>query len=129
MGLPPMTQPAAEARLCFSFLNHGTCDRGAECRFRHLTAEHPDAVADRMRTGQYDKIPQHVNPMVEQNPNCQPGEQRICYTYLNRRSCDRPECSFRHLLPGHPDAIADRIKCAPRPAAESLPRPPRSKHL
>ena len=110
MGLPPMAPPAAEARVCFSFLNHGTCERGEVCRFRHLTADHPDAVADRMRTGQYDKIPQHVNPMVEQNLNCPPGERRICYNFLNRSVCDKPECGFRHLLPGHPDAIADKMK-------------------
>jgi len=63
-----------------------------------------------MRTGAYDKIPAHVNPMIDQNPNSKLGETRICYTYLNRGACERPECIFRHLLPGHPDAVADRIK-------------------
>lgn len=96
-------------RICFPFLNHGRCNH-VNCRFRHLSQDHPDAVADRMRTGAYDKIPPHVNPMIDQNPNSKPGETRICYTYLNRGACERPECSFRHLLPGHPDAVADRIK-------------------
>ena len=36
--------------------------------------------------------------------------RRLCYAFLNRGSCDRPECTFRHLLPGHPDAVADRVK-------------------
>ena len=108
---PPVPPPApAESRICFSFLNHGTCERAESCRFRHLPADHPDAVADRIRTGQYAKIPQHVNPMVEQNPRCPPGERRICYNFLNRGSCDKPDCGFRHLLPGHPDAIADKMR-------------------
>lgn len=42
-----------------------------------------------MRTGAYDKIPPHANPLIEQNPNTAPGESRICYTYLNRGTCGR----------------------------------------
>ncbi len=98
------------ARICFPYLNHGKCDREGTCRFRHLAQDHPDAVADRMRTGDYDKIPRHVNPMIDQNPNAQPTEQRICYSFLNKGSCAREGCTFRHLLPAHPDAVADRVR-------------------
>ena len=128
--VPPegAAQESTSSRICFPFLNHGRCNH-ENCRFRHLAQDHPDAIADRMRTGAYDKIPQHANPMIEQNPNCKPGEPRICYTFLNRGSCDRPECSFRHLLPGHPDAVADRIKNGqahkiPAYAKEALSRAP-----
>lgn len=109
-ALAPPTASSSDARICFPFLNHGRCDRESTCRFRHLAPDHPDAVADRMRTGAYDKIPAHANPFIEQNPNAVPGDFRICYTYLNRGKCDRANCSFRHLLPGHPDAIADRVR-------------------
>ena len=104
------TARSSDARICFPFLNHGRCDREATCRFRHLAPDHPDAVADRMRTGSYDKIPAHANPLVEQNQHTAPGELRICYAYLNCGTCDRSQCSFRHLLAGHPDAIADRVR-------------------
>jgi len=42
---------APEKRLCFPFMNKGRCERADACRFRHLSPDHPDAVADRMRTG------------------------------------------------------------------------------
>ena len=121
-------QDSSSARICFPFLNHGKCNH-ENCRFRHLPQDHPDAVADRMRTGAYDKIPTHANPMVDQNQNAKGGEPRICYTFLNRGSCDRPECTFRHLLAGHPDAVADRIKNGqshkiPGYAKEALSRAP-----
>jgi hypothetical protein len=109
-ALAPPTASSSDARICFPFLNHGRCDRESTCRFRHLAPDHPDAVADRMSTGAYDKIPAHANPFIEQNSNAVPGDFRICYTYLNRGKCDRANCSFRHLLPGHPDAIADRVR-------------------
>ena len=38
-----------ETRICFSFLNRGYCDRESTCRFRHLSPDHPDAIADRRR--------------------------------------------------------------------------------
>ena len=47
-----------EVRICFPFLNRGFCQRGAMCKFRHLTQDHPDAIADRMRTGHTHRIPQ-----------------------------------------------------------------------
>ena len=93
---------APESRICFPFLNRGMCERGEACRFRHLDPNHPDAVADRIRGG--GRLPPGTNPLADQNPNTPPGETRVCFTFLNKQSCDRPGCIFRHLLPGHPDA-------------------------
>jgi hypothetical protein len=45
-----------ESRICFPFLNHGQCSRGSLCRFRHLEQDHPDAIADRVRTGHVSKL-------------------------------------------------------------------------
>ena len=41
----------SEVRICFTFLNRGQCNREGSCRFRHLAPDHPDAIADRVRTG------------------------------------------------------------------------------
>ena len=51
LGGAPMMHAEApgETRICFSFLNKGQCDRAGSCRFRHLTPDHPDAQADRIR--------------------------------------------------------------------------------
>ena len=57
---PPVAPPApAETRICFSFLNRGTCERAESCRFRHLAPDHPDAIADRIRTG---RLPAQMAP-------------------------------------------------------------------
>jgi hypothetical protein len=103
---------AANSRtpLCFGYLNVGRCEHGDGCRYRHVAADHPDAVADRMRRGEFHKIPTYANPMLDQNPNVAFGETRICFSFLNRRECTKEGCAFRHLLPGHPDAIADRAR-------------------
>ena len=55
---PAMTDngAASAARICFPWLNHGSCSRGEFCKFRHLEQDHPDAVADRVRTGRVDKL-------------------------------------------------------------------------
>eukprot|EP00966_Prymnesium_polylepis_P096706 2240471-Prymnesium_polylepis.1 len=50
-GMVPVGPPPGEQRICFPFLNRGSCERGAACRFRHLPPDHPDAIADRMRNG------------------------------------------------------------------------------
>ena len=86
-ALAPPTAASHDARICFPFLNHGRCDREATCRFRHLAPDHPDAVADRMRTGAYDKIPPHANPLIEQNPHVTPGEVR---PHLSRHTATPP---------------------------------------
>ena len=46
---PRRYEAPGETRICFSFLNKGQCDRAGSCRFRHLTPDHPDAQADRIR--------------------------------------------------------------------------------
>eukprot|EP00965_Chrysotila_dentata_P099569 3291390-Pleurochrysis_carterae.AAC.4 len=55
----PTAAPAG-GRICFTFLNKGSCTYAGECRFRHLMPEHPDAVADRVRTGHVGKLPTQV---------------------------------------------------------------------
>ena len=45
-----------DGRICFPYLNHGACNRGSSCRFRHLEQDHPDAIADRVRTGHVAKL-------------------------------------------------------------------------
>ena len=52
----PHSPAAEETRICFPFLNRGVCSFGAGCRFRHLAPDHPDAIADRVRTGHIFKI-------------------------------------------------------------------------
>ena len=51
-----MSSESESTRICFPFLNHGACSRGSLCRFRHLDQDHPDAIADRVRTGHVDKL-------------------------------------------------------------------------
>ena len=53
-----------------------------------------------------------LDPLLDQNLNASSGETRLCYTYLNCGHCQRADCAFRHLLPEHPEAIADRAKRA-----------------
>ena len=43
--VPTAAQGRADRRICFVYLNTGTCGNGAECKFRHIEADHPDAVA------------------------------------------------------------------------------------
>ena len=99
----------------------------------------PDAIEDRKRTGHVSKlegmvpdellqtlreqqsmgiIPEpkradlnraHAN-LVDQNPNVTRGQTRLCFSFLNKQTCDKPDCTFRHLLPGHPDWVADKLK-------------------
>ena len=52
--------PVEESRICFPYLNHGTCARGNLCKFRHLEQDHPDAIADRVRTGHVHRLPPNV---------------------------------------------------------------------
>ncbi len=102
--VPTAAQGRADRRICFVYLNTGTCGNGAECKFRHIEADHPDAVADRIRRGEFSKIPRHVNPMLEHNPNVIAGEIRVCHEFFSSKKCSRSSsCTFRHLLPGHPD--------------------------
>merc|ERR1719473_1096681 len=56
MQVPTQAGPG-ETRICFPFLNKGVCERGALCKFRHLTPDHPDAVADRAKNGRNAQPP------------------------------------------------------------------------
>ena len=93
-------------------------ENGRVCRFRHLVPYHPEAIADRFRSGLLSKEdiekyrlrecePYETNPFA-------PKDAKICFEFLNRHVCSRNQdmkiCRFRHLLPEHPDAIQDRIK-------------------
>jgi hypothetical protein len=44
------------------------------------------------------------------SPTPADGELRICFSFLNKGRCSRRACSFRHLQPSHPDAVADAQK-------------------
>ena len=55
-------------RICFPFLNSGTCARGNLCKFRHLEQDHPDAIADRLRTGHTHKLPPSMQPQQPPPP-------------------------------------------------------------
>ena len=39
----------SETRICFPFLNSGSCKFGDTCKYRHLAQDHPDAIADKER--------------------------------------------------------------------------------
>ena len=64
MDVGSLKQPRAaesgtgcEVRLCFAYLNNnGQCSRGAACKFRHVEPDHPDAIADRVKTGHVSKL-------------------------------------------------------------------------
>lgn len=91
-------------------------EQGRVCRYRHLVASHPDAIADRYRSGLLtdQEIEQYrLRPCEEFEVNpFAPRDAPICFDFLNRGVCRRTEnmkiCRYRHLLPNHPDAIADR---------------------
>lgn len=93
-------------------------DSGKICRFRHLDADHPDAIADRFRSGliskeEIEKYQLRECDLFESNPFA-PRGAKICFEYLNRHVCSRNMCKkicrFRHLESEHPDAIRDRRK-------------------
>ena len=125
----PNAQPGA--KLCFEFMNTGVsplwdcvtcrCSRmsvGGVCRYRHLSPQHPDAIADRYNSGllsEQDIQQYKLRPCEEFETNpFAPKDAPICFSYLNRGVCSRTHemriCRYRHLLPEHPDAIRDRLK-------------------
>lgn len=102
-----------------------SCERqknGDVCHYRHLDPNHPDAIADRFKNNLLspEEIakyrlrkcePDEVNPFA-------PANAKICYDFLNKRVCSRTMemkiCRYRHLLPNHPDAKADRERTSKR---------------
>lgn len=102
-----------------------SCERqknGDVCHYRHLDPNHPDAIADRFKNNLLspEEIakyrlrkcePDEVNPFA-------PANAKICYDFLNKRVCSRTMemkiCRYRHLLPNHPDAKADRERSSKR---------------
>ena len=58
---------------------------------------------------------EHAAPSAPAEPAAAGGpaastESRLCFEFLNLGRCDRANCSFRHLLPTHPDAVADAAR-------------------
>lgn len=117
------------ANLCFDYLNLGMsvfltflnfrCKRqlsGGVCHFRHLDPNHPDVIANRYFNNMLSEreIQKYrLRPCEENECNpFAPKDARICFDYLNKRVCSRNAtmriCRYRHLLPNHPEAIADR---------------------
>lgn len=89
---------------------------GNVCHFRHLDACHPDVIANRFfnNTLTEEEIFEFNLRPCEAN-ECNPFAQKnakICFDFLNKKVCSRNAamriCRYRHLLPNHPDAIADR---------------------
>ena len=89
---------------------------GSVCRYRHLIASHPDAIADRFQSGllSEEEIKQYQLRTCDENETnpFAPIDAPICFEFLNHGFCSRTAamkiCRYRHLLPSHPDAIADR---------------------
>ena len=125
----PNAQPGA--RLCFEYMNTGKwiciwrvicrCHRmlqGGNCRYRHLSSNHPDAIADRFKSHLLsdEEIARYgLRPCEEFETNpFAPKDAPICFDFLNRGVCGRTQemkvCRYRHLLPNHPEAIKDRMK-------------------
>lgn len=93
-------------------------ESGKVCRFRHLVPLHPDAIADRFKSGllseeEIRKYQLRPCEPFETNPFA-PADAKICFDFLNHHVCSRNQdmkiCRFRHLLPEHPDAIRDRAR-------------------
>lgn len=87
-----------------------------------MDANHPDAIADRFKNNLLTKEEiehyrlrecddNEVNPFA-------PVNAKICFEFLNKKMCSRTAemkiCRYRHLLPSHPEAIADRQRIAKR---------------
>ena len=118
--------------ICFEFTNTGVCSRlngGQICRYRHLQANHPDVIADKVRQG---KLPPSVLEPglapIEPGIPPDPGHgAQLCFDFINSGTCGRLSsgagCKYRHLAQGHPDVIADKVrqgKLNPAMAAQLL---------
>merc|ERR1712166_1740479 len=116
----------SDTRICFPFLNSGSCKFGDTCKYRHLAQDHPDAIADKER--QMNRRNAQTVPTSNQGFMGVQGVRDsgpICFPFLNKGSCDKENCRFRHLLAGHPDAVADRMKRGQAPGAMGMGMPMR----
>lgn len=91
-------------------------EAGKVCHFRHLDSNHPDVIANRffnhlLTEEEIEEYQLHPCEEHECNPFA-PKNSKICFDYLNKRICSRNSmmkiCRYRHLLPSHPEAIADK---------------------
>ena len=118
--------------ICFEFTNTGVCSRlnsGQICRYRHLQADHPDVIADKVRQG---KLPPSAleSGLAPAEPGIppDPGQgAQLCFDFINSGKCARlasgAGCKYRHLPQGHPEVIADKVrqgKISPAMAAQLL---------
>jgi len=71
----PTSAPPGETRICFHFRNKGVCKFGNACRFRHLGESHPDAMADRARTG-------HAARGAGVPPGQAQVKEGVCFAFL-----------------------------------------------
>ena len=97
-------------------------------RYRHLDANHPDVIADKVRQGKLPPsaiagslapgagVAAGAAPGVDPTTGLSdPGPQaQLCFDFINNGQCSRlvsgQGCRYRHLPPTHPDVIADRIR-------------------
>ena len=105
--------------ICFEFTNTGVCSRlnsGQICRYRHLQADHPDVIADKVRQG---KLPPSAleSGLAPAEPGIppDPGQgAQLCFDFINSGKCARlasgAGCKYRHLPQGHPEVIADKVR-------------------
>ena len=127
---PAPYQASSNDPICREFVNTGACgrlSRGEVCRYRHLDANHPDVIADKVRQGKLPPSaiaggaagpasPGIVGAGVDPTTGLSdPGPQaQLCFDFINNGQCSRrvsgQGCRYRHLPPTHPDVIADRIR-------------------
>ena len=89
---------------------------GNVCHSRHLDRDHPDVIANLYFNNLLteDQIQEYqLRPCDDNECNpFAPRDSKICFDFLNKKICTRNAmmkiCRYRHLLPNHPDAIADR---------------------
>jgi hypothetical protein len=103
-GHEPVSSP-----ICHEYTNTGACSRisgGQSCRYRHLTADHPDVLADKIRRG---KAPPGIGIGVAASAGMMMG------------GMVRP-CALENTI-HYPPSSLKRLQQSPRPARR-LQQPP-----
>ena len=107
---PTLASPE-EKRICFPFLNRGMCQFSSQCKFRHLTETHPDAIADRMRTGHTHRLAGFTGDAAAQ---VRGRLARAAAMRLRRGSASRPPPTASRLPLCRAGAGAGGWQCAAR---------------
>ena len=119
-SLPPQLQSPSlaapgEVRICFPFLNRGFCNFGENCKYRHLAQDHPDAIADRVRTGHTGKI--NAPPEMVCTDPSSPNRQHPVRLFL-LVAPDSPLTMPPPIpSPTHPMSQVSQVSPPPHPAA------------